>query len=171
VDLHRRTGATSVYVTHDQAEAMAMSDRIVVMNHGRIVEVGTPVTLYRSPVTAFTAGFLGQTNLVELAAEGTVGRLPWGRTVPLALPARGPIQVSIRPETIGLKAAEDGEGEVTAVSFMGPNAVYAVRVGGTSLKVSQAGGDRILDIGDRVRLDFAAPLHVLEGAAPLAEAA
>ena len=64
-ELQRRLKITSVYVTHDQAEAMAISDRIVVMNKGRIEQIGDPATIYRRPATAFTAEFIGQANIVE----------------------------------------------------------------------------------------------------------
>ncbi|MFM7718230.1 MAG: ABC transporter ATP-binding protein, partial [Actinomycetota bacterium] len=64
-DIHRETGGTFVYVTHDQEEAMSMSDRVVVMRDGAIVQVGTPLDLYRRPATPFVAEFLGNANLLE----------------------------------------------------------------------------------------------------------
>ncbi|KQS61379.1 ABC transporter permease [Rhizobium sp. Leaf371] len=179
VALHRRIGATSLYVTHDQAEAMAMSDRIVVMNAGRVIEVGTPLELYRSPRQAFTAGFLGQTNLLAVTASGRKAHLPWGQLVDLAEDAAGPGQVSVRPESIGIRACDRGGRDtgscapatVAGVSFMGASALYTVAIGDTLLKVSQAGGDALIEPGRTVALSFPDRLPLLEDRAPDREAA
>ncbi|KJF70463.1 ABC transporter ATP-binding protein [Agrobacterium arsenijevicii] len=160
-ELHRRIGATSLYVTHDQAEAMAMSDRIVVMNAGRVVEIGTPLELYRAPKHAFTAGFLGQTNLLPVAAEGTQAQLPWGQPVTLDAAAAGSVQISVRPENIDICANERGVGTVSSVSFMGANALYTVEIGGHQIKVSQSGADSLIDAGQRVALQFPGSVHLL----------
>src|SRR5881227_626123 len=79
--LHDAFQITTVYVTHDQAEAMVTSDRIVVMNHGRIEQVADPVTLYTRPQTRFVAGFIGRTNLLDGVLDGNHIRFP-GFTVP-----------------------------------------------------------------------------------------
>ena len=170
VALHRRIGATSVYVTHDQAEAMAMSDRIVVMNAGRVIEIGTPLELYRSPKQAFTAGFLGQTNLLAVTASGRRAQLPWGQTVDLATEAIGPARISVRPESIGIQPDDPGTRDtgfnatatVVGVSFMGASALYTVSIGDTLLKVSHAGGDALIEPGRTVALTFPSRLPVLE---------
>jgi putative spermidine/putrescine transport system ATP-binding protein len=162
VDLHRRIGTTSLYVTHDQAEAMAMSDRIVVMDAGRVVEVGTPLELYRTPKRAFTAGFLGQTNLLQVVADGAHARLPWGQTVLLSTSVVGPAQISVRPETIAIAPEAAGTGTVTAMSFMGANVLYTVEIAGTIVRVSQAGADRLIDVGRRVGLGFPGTVHLLD---------
>ncbi len=161
-ELHRRIGATSLYVTHDQAEAMAMSDRIVVMNAGRVVEVGTPLELYRAPKHAFTAGFLGQTNLLPVLAEGRQAQLPWGQSVTLDATAAGPAQISVRPENIHISADEAGAGTVSAVSFMGANALYTVGIGGHQIKISQSGAENLIDAGRRVALRFPESVHLLD---------
>jgi len=161
-ELHRQIGATSLYVTHDQAEAMAMSDRIVVMNAGRVVEVGTPLELYRAPKHAFTAGFLGQTNLLPVLAEGRQAQLPWGQSVTLDATAAGPAQISVRPENIHISADEAGAGTVSAVSFMGANALYTVEIGGHQIKISQSGAENLIDAGRRVALRFPGSVHLLD---------
>jgi putative spermidine/putrescine transport system ATP-binding protein len=171
VDLHKRIGATSIYVTHDQAEAMAMSDRIIVMNNGRVVEAGTPIELYRSPHSAFTASFLGQTNLLSVEANSSFGRLPWGAEAALSSPAHGRIMVSARPEALTVTCDETGEGEIVAVAFMGASALYTVRVGDITLKVSRPSGESLVPAGARVRLTVAGPLHVLNRADASPEAA
>ncbi|MFJ1309520.1 ABC transporter ATP-binding protein [Agrobacterium sp. P15N1-A] len=161
-ELHRRIGATSLYVTHDQAEAMAMSDRIVVMNAGRVVEIGTPLELYRAPKHAFTAGFLGQTNLLPVSAEGQQAQLPWGQCVTLDRVAAGNVQISVRPENIHIRADQAGEGTVSAVSFMGANALYTVEIGGRQIRVSQSGAETLIDAGQRVALQFPGSVHLLD---------
>ena len=64
-DLQQRLGITAIYVTHDQEEAMTVSDRIVVMNHGQIMQIGTPTEVYRKPANEFVAGFIGQVNFIR----------------------------------------------------------------------------------------------------------
>lgn len=160
-ELHRRIGATSIYVTHDQAEAMAMSDRIVVMNAGRVVEIGTPLELYRAPKHAFTAGFLGQTNLLPVTANGLEAVLAWGQPVMLDASANGPAQVSVRPENITMAANDQGVGTVSSVSFMGANALYTVEIGSTQLRVTLTGAETLIETGSRVSLHFPGSVHLL----------
>nr|WP_234908449.1 ABC transporter ATP-binding protein [Rhizobium rhizogenes] len=162
VELHRRIGATSIYVTHDQAEAMAMSDRIVVMNAGRVVETGTPQQLYRAPKNAFTASFLGQTNLLSVTAEGAKARLPWGEIIALDANAIGPARISVRPETISVSSDDCAPGIVTSVSFMGANVLYTVTVGDMTLKVTQASNDALLGPGTHVAISFQGAAHLLD---------
>src|SRR5205814_8959691 len=99
VKLHQRLRATMIYVTHDQVEAMTMGDRICIMNHGRVVQIGKPLEVYRRPADAFVAGFLGSppTNLIPGRFES--GRLAIGETR-LLLPGSGEVIFGIRPEDI-----------------------------------------------------------------------
>lgn len=161
-ELHRRIGATSIYVTHDQAEAMAMSDRIVVMNAGRVVEIGTPLELYRAPKHAFTAGFLGQTNLLPVTADGAEAVLPWGQPVILDAKAHGPVQISVRPENITMATHDKGVGTVSSVAFMGANALYTVQIGSIQLRVTQTGAETLIDAGSKVSLQFSGSVHLLD---------
>jgi len=169
VRLHRAAGTTSLYVTHDQAEAMAMSDRVMVMNAGRIVEAGMPVELYRRPRHAFTAGFLGQTNLLEVPVDQGVATLPWGQRCPvdgLGQDARRGL-VSLRPEDIMLAPDPQGPGRVTGISFAGASVQYPLQLGGLAIRVSQAGAVQLLFEGDAVSLATAlASLQALEGHVP-----
>ena len=118
--LLRMLGITTVYVTHDQAEAMALGDRIVVMRHGTIAQVGSPRDIYFAPVSRFVAEFVGAANILEATAENGHLLLPGGR---LRLPnaAAGPVVAMVRPEAIGIVAADGAElgGRVDAVSFVG----------------------------------------------------
>ncbi len=144
-DLQRRLRVTIIYVTHDQSEAIAMSDRVVVMNHGRIVQVGTPREIYEKPADAFVADFIGLTNLLPCTVLGQVGeastiRLPLGPGVTLSCtaggPAAGEATVSIRPEHISLLPGQGPlTGSIERRTYLGDRVDYAVAVGGRQLRV------------------------------------
>jgi spermidine/putrescine transport system ATP-binding protein len=116
--LQREVGITFVYVTHDQEEALTMSDRLAVMDKGRVVQVGTPDEVYEEPRTAYVADFLGVANLLD--AECGHGSLKLGpfhlATTAGAIDASGPVKVVIRPERVLVAAGEPS----------GPNAVPAM---------------------------------------------
>jgi len=94
-----RLGITTVFVTHDQEEALAVSDRIAVMNSGRIEQIGSPEQLYTTPSTAGVAAFVGLSSVVSGVAEGDHVTV-WGQRLPLQTPADGPVDVYIRPENV-----------------------------------------------------------------------
>ena len=143
-------GITGVYVTHDQAEAMAMSDRIAVLEAGRVHQVDTPRTIYHRPATAFVARFIGRSNVlpVEVTAlderEVTV-ELPGGARR-LAVPRRDDLDLavgrglalSLRPETLRLVPEDEGllRGEVARVEFNGATTSYDVVVGEHTVQVT-----------------------------------
>ncbi|WP_323024584.1 ABC transporter ATP-binding protein [Castellaniella sp.] len=104
--LHKELGATFIYVTHDQEEALTMSDRICLMNRARIEQLGTPLELYDRPVSRFAADFLGHSNILEGRASGD-GHLHWaGGALPLPsdgpVPAPGEAAILVRPESARL---------------------------------------------------------------------
>ncbi len=113
--LQARVGITFVFVTHDQEEAITMSDRIAVMNRGRIEQLGTPAEVYRRPVTQFVATFLGQTNLlpaVVISRENQTARVRLSDASEICcndseLPAENDVLLCIRPEHVRLVSAED----------------------------------------------------------------
>ena len=129
-DLQRRLGITTIMVTHDQEEALAMADRIVVMNHGVVEQVGTPVEIYTRPRSPFVARFVGQMNFIPATACEEPGRVRVGDTQlrhlarePLA--PGTPVTLAIRPEEILVDAVTmPGENRlltrVRAVQFLGP---------------------------------------------------
>jgi multiple sugar transport system ATP-binding protein len=115
VDLHRRLGTTFIYVTHDQSEAMTMSDRVVLMHEGRIQQVGTPAELYRDPKSTFVAEFIGQPriNILPLRFESGAAYLAGQaiRNLPaqvdgVALP-RADLRIGLRPEAFSLSEPGD----------------------------------------------------------------
>jgi putative spermidine/putrescine transport system ATP-binding protein len=121
-ELHRRLGLTLVYVTHDQEEALTMSDRIAVMRAGRIAQLGTPREIYDRPTSRFVADFIGDTNILEGVAEGSALRLPggWASPLPSVLPP-GPCAIALRPERLRLVPAGDGlvDARVEEANFLG----------------------------------------------------
>jgi putative spermidine/putrescine transport system ATP-binding protein len=146
--IQRRVGITFIYVTHDQGEALSMSDRVAVFNQGRIEQMATPYELYENPATAFVAGFVGVSNLLAPEiAQGITGRAE---------------SCSIRPEKIHLSAAGGAvpanamgvEGRVTSILYLGANTRYDVTLdGGGDMTVTlqnrdqhggAAEGDRVL---------------------------
>jgi len=155
-DLQQRFGLTAVYVTHDQEEALAVSDRIVVMDHGRIAQIGTPHDLYDRPNSRFVADFIGDANLIEgEVAGGTF------HAADLALPVSGPdgpALVSVRPERIALEAPDAAPlGTVASASYLGSRMEYVVTTGFGDLLVSAPITAQALTPGAKVglRLDGA----------------
>jgi spermidine/putrescine transport system ATP-binding protein len=163
--IHEQTQGAFFYVTHDQEVAMTLSDRIAVMNEGRIEQVGSPEEIYREPATEFVADFIGDTNLLQGEAVerngDTVARVggETGFTVP-AEGASGPVTVSIRPEDFELVADGDFSATVVERYFQGDQTNYVVDpdpdIG--EIQVVVQGRDTSVDTGDRTGL------RVVEGA-------
>jgi spermidine/putrescine transport system ATP-binding protein len=135
-------GITFVHVTHDQEEAMTMADRIAVMNKGRIEQLGTPSELYETPETAFVAGFLGISNLLQGTIAGDdVVRLDSGAE--LRVPAdrlhgrSGRVAVGVRPEKIAVGDAEANvlQGEVQDRAYVGVATQYVVQTAAGAVAV------------------------------------
>jgi iron(III) transport system ATP-binding protein len=163
--LHDAFRITTVYVTHDQAEAMVTSDRIVVMNQGRIEQVADPFALYNRPQTRFVAGFIGRTNFLEgTLAGGEIGfpgfSLRADRFPDVAKLGRR-VLFSVRPQGIGLRRALGNgggwwvEGRVVKRAYLGEHWDYLVTPGasGTPLRVAAPPGD-IFEIEDKVWLEI-----------------
>ena len=141
--LQRHLGITSVYVTHDQSEAMSMSDRIVVMNKGRVEQAAAPEVIYRQPATVFVADFIGRANFLDVTllshdddGHATVEVLGQEVRVPAHPDAAGAADVVllVRPESIRLVAVREGDevaagghaGTVTTSVFFGDTVEYEV---------------------------------------------
>lgn len=140
--IQQQFGITTIYVTHDQEEAMSLSDRIVVMNQGKIEQIGAPFDIYNFPRTGFVASFVGTLNLLPVtvvdAARGLVS--VGGQQITAARPldgATGTTTVAIRPEVMTLGGAGENQlhGTVSDVSFLGPVVRVGVAVGDAALHV------------------------------------
>jgi len=140
--LQRDVGITTIYVTHDQEEAMAISDRIAVMKDGIIQHVGTPQEIYHKPANIFVATFIGRTNLIDAeykAADGTVSLGAYNFSMgKLACEADTPVILSVRPEDFQM-SADPGEGIRSVIRdyiFLGLNTHYIVELpGGQSIEI------------------------------------
>jgi len=149
--LHERLGISVVYVTHDQDEALTMSDRIAVFNHGRIEQVGTPAELYDKPTTLFVAGFVGETNLIEgrvISADGTSCKIATAAFEHIAgngpgLKTGAQVTLALRPERIEIAPASGAPppggrtlaATVTETIYFGRFLKYVVSAGGLTLTV------------------------------------
>ncbi|MFS0783958.1 ABC transporter ATP-binding protein [Bacillus sp. 1P06AnD] len=163
-------GVTTIYVTHDQTEAMTMSDRIMVMNEGIVQQVGTPFEIYNKPINHFVASFIGESNILE----GSVAKLTDSHAI---VEIADGIQISgfrknasegiefavgenvflaIRPEAILLEEGSGSlKGEVRLVEFTGMTINYVVHIGGHSVKVMTINEGRdVYRIGDSMSVTF-----------------
>jgi putative spermidine/putrescine transport system ATP-binding protein len=160
--LQRRLGITTIHVTHDQSEAMALADRVVVMNAGAIVEIGSPRDLYQTPKTRFTAEFLGHTNIIPARVQSGRMMTDWGQMVGAAPSGAGSVQLSVRPEDLGLTQSDQGAGQVTDVTFLGAEVEHRLAIGGLTLRSRSSGRDAAVHaVGTKVALTFPADLHLL----------
>jgi len=165
-ELQQRLGLTVVYVTHDQQEAMAVSDRIVVMNAGRIEQQGKPRELYERPATPFLVRFMGESNPLR----GSVRRLDPKRVrirlgdidmdVDDSTAAEGEATIAVRPEAITVEAAPGPEGSlagtVAKASYLGTHMEYSIDTAAGSLFATCPRVDRPLGVGTAVALLVAA---------------
>jgi len=128
--LQHETGITFIFVTHDQEEALTMSDRIAVMNKGQILQIGTPTEIYDAPANRWVADFIGETNFLEAEANGDGVVLADGQRLAAATTLPGKVTLAIRPERTEL--AQDGEleGVVETVVYVGTDTVYHLKVAG-----------------------------------------
>jgi ABC-type Fe3+/spermidine/putrescine transport system ATPase subunit len=143
--IQRETGITAIFVTHDQEEALSMSDLIVVMNAGMIEQIGSPEQVYDEPATGFVANFLGKANMLPgsvTAMDGAMATvtLASGQVVDAAtsgpLAPRSSVTVVVRPQKLLIGAAQATNrlaGRIVASSYLGGNAVYEIDIGGDTI--------------------------------------
>jgi len=157
VDLHKRTGRTFVYVTHDQAEAMSMSDQIAVMLDGRIVQSGTPREIYERPATRDIAAFVGDhpLNLVEVATRSEELPPPFASFALDARPESERILIGLRPEALFPSADGLIAGKVVRLEYLGSSAVATVAVsGGETMRAILPAHSLWRQPGEETRLAF-----------------
>ena len=176
-ELRQRVPTTSVFVTHDQVEAMTLGDRIVVMKDGLMQQVGSPLELYRRPVNRFVASFIGSPamNFIDvnvtaaptgfrLRADGVDLELPQRRFPGLGAHAGRAVTIGVRPQHLRLGGAGEVEhvglsGKVMVTEQLGDEQVLAVRIGAGDIRV--AGVDPELSLATGTRIDVAVPMDNL----------
>jgi iron(III) transport system ATP-binding protein len=157
--VHGETGLTMLYVTHDQAEAMALADRIGVMGTGKLVQVGTPLEIYEQPNAEFVARFIGASNLVNGEVKDQNGQrtleLRGGPNLPLppGLPlARGPTLLAIRPEEVIITRNRPGlSATIQSATYLGNAIEYRLRAGNLELH-ARTGPRQAFAVGERIFL-------------------
>jgi len=158
--IQKTLGVTLVFVTHDQEEALAMSDRIAVMNGGRVEQIGTPAEIYDRPASRFVADFIGEINVFDGRTEHGRFVTPDGRELPAPLDAAG-TTLAIRPEKLHVVPAGTGiiDGQVETANFLGGQALYRVATGDARriLFKETLSAERVVrTVGDRIALSWSA---------------
>ena len=138
-ELHKRIGATTVFVTHDQVEAMTLADRILILNKGEVEQYDTPKAIYHRPASVFVAKFIGSPpmNVLPVSGDGTVLRLADGKAV-AACDLKGDYQLGIRPEDIQVDDALSSTSMEVHVRYqedLGSHSIIAVDVLGTTVRL------------------------------------
>lgn len=163
--LQRRLGITSIYVTHDQIEAMALSDRIVVMNKGKIEQIGTPEEIYHFPKTRFVADFIGRANFLPVTAEsildGKVKLALLGKQIetdaPFELVPDVSVTAMLRPEALSLRQdASLPQAMIEQAMYLGTEIEYMVRLDGNLITIAENDPRRrhMFAEGETVGIDF-----------------
>ncbi|WP_243077925.1 ABC transporter ATP-binding protein [Pantoea sp. MQR6] len=161
-DLQQRLGFTAVYVTHDQEEALAVSDKIIVMKEGNIAQQGAPETLYHSPSSVFIADFMGEANIVPCEVEQLEGSEALVRIGSQQYRIRGEgaqkgaAQLAVRPQFITLRGEGTGalKGEITHSTWLGNHIEYEVQTELGSLFIVDSMMEQRLALSTRVAVDF-----------------
>ncbi|MGH2990912.1 MAG: ABC transporter ATP-binding protein, partial [Microbacterium sp.] len=173
-EIQREVGITFLYVTHDQEEALAMSDRIAVMDAGEVQQCGAPEEIYETPRKTFVAGFIGVSNLLPGTVEGEGIRLSTGQQCEAAVPSDveqgASVHCSVRPEKIFVQDLEDGmvslEGEIVERIYLGTTTQVIIELGpdvrviALEQNTARAQADDRWVIGERIRLGWH-PEHAL----------
>ncbi len=178
--IQEQLGLTFIIVTHDQEEAMTVSDRIAVMDHGRVAQIATPAEVYELPNTRFVAKFIGEINILEGAVSESSGNrmtlgLPTSETITVncveARAVGSPLAIAVRPEKISMARDQDTPmtaneltGEVTDIGYLGGLSIYRVKLASSQVvSVTAPNRSRLVEApiywGDKVRL------HIPEDAA------
>ncbi|KAA0571001.1 sulfate ABC transporter ATP-binding protein [Azospirillum sp. Sh1] len=145
--LHEDIHVTSVFVTHDQEEALELADRVVVMNQGRIEQIGTPAEVYDHPASAFVYEFLGQVNRLDCTVEGGIAHVGDGA---LAIATDGGVQgravAYVRPHDLGVTPAVGGPARISGIHVVGPDARIDIDLAGLALE-AEMDRERLATLG------------------------
>ena len=180
--IQKSLGLTTIFVTHDQEEAMSMADRIVVMNQGKIEQIGTPLEIYEKPSTLFVAGFIGYVNLIKgkiksRQNESFTIATDFGEFINMNEELKGfkagdEATIVIRPEAVGLEKAslkKEGntfQGRIQSFTYIGYIARYYVEVDGQEfpfiIEISNPGGRGILKKGEQVTITLPLKFHCIK---------
>jgi sn-glycerol 3-phosphate transport system ATP-binding protein len=154
--LHRDLGVTSLFVTHDQVEAMTLAQRMLVLNAGNVEQIGTPEEVYARPATTFVAGFIGSPpmNLLKGRARGAAFEVDGTTLVlPTALPRDGDVLLGVRPEHLAVATGGDGwPFDVDVVETLGAERLVYGRVGSQTLTLRTPGDEAAPAVGQRLLL-------------------
>jgi iron(III) transport system ATP-binding protein len=161
-ELQQRLGFTAVYVTHDQDEALAVSDRIVILDKGRIAQEGSPREIYEAPASTFVADFMGEANVLPcevISHDGTLAIVRLGgleQRVAARPVQSGPARLAARPNAVVLSPSGTGplEGHIKSAAYLGDHIEYEVETAVGTLYVVDTEVDRMLDKGAAVSVHF-----------------
>lgn len=157
LSIQKRLGITSIYVTHDQEEAMTLSDRMVVMREGKVAQLGTPAEVYAKPNSVFVATFVGspKMSILKGTLDGTSFTHESGAIWPLKTSHTGTVLLGLRPEDIALQPDNTGHATISQIELLGPRAVVTLDIAGqTVISVVEADNLARLARGMRVSLSF-----------------
>ena len=162
-------GMTVLYVTHDQSEALSMSDKVIIMNHGKVIQTGTPEEIYNNPINSFVADFIGNANFISAVAEEIEGKrvtVRLGNRIIVVehnykeskIEEGEEVYLSIKPEAIQISnEPTDFSGIIEVKSFLGPYTEYKIEFEGSFINVYQSNRGnnvKIFKPGDRIFLKF-----------------
>ncbi|MEE9198363.1 MAG: ABC transporter ATP-binding protein [Dehalococcoidia bacterium] len=157
----RREGATTVLVTHDQQEALSFADKVAVLNHGRLEQLGSPEEVYHQPATSFVAAFVGHASFIPAQLQGEeiiteVGRLPYNGNH-----MGSEVVVMVRPDDIQILPDDAGKGAIIAREFQGSQNLYTIRLAsGWTVRSSQP-SNLVYPVGARVKVMPSTMTHVV----------
>jgi len=161
--LHQALSATMIYVTHDQVEAMTLADRIVVLDAGRIIQVGTPRDLYNNPANTFVAQFIGspKMNVLPCSVSGRKVQVPGGRGADCSAD-EATTQIGVRPEhvTVGASGTGQCDGVIDVIEYLGADTFVLFDCGPAGSVNVRISGDADLSVGDTMGLTFN-PAHTV----------
>lgn len=164
--LLRQAGSAVILVTHDQEEALAMADRIAVMESGRVFQIGAPREVYSHPATEFVAQFIGRANIIEGLANGRSAETGIG-TIPLNHRCEGPVRIALLPEQLVLSAeTSNPHARIIGREYRGHDLLYWLESTGGQRLLALTPPETDLSIGDRVRLSTTGPVSCIGEACP-----